>query len=38
MKRIVLMLLTIGLIVANDAVSWGSTVANACPGKCPFCP
>lgn len=38
MKRIVLALLAVGLIVANDATSLALTALKACPGKCPFCP
>ena len=38
MKRIVLTLLAVGLILANDATSWALTALKTCPGKCPFCP
>ncbi len=38
MKRMLLTLLAIGLIAANDAASWALTATKACPGKCPFCP
>ena len=38
MKRIALVLLAIGLVVANDAMTWAPALTQACPGKCPFCP
>ncbi len=38
MKRIVLMLLAVGMIVASDAATWANAAVKACPGKCPFCP
>ena len=38
MRRILLLMLALGLVVATNGATWANTAMKACPGKCPFCP